>query len=99
VVGILDAGLLDEANSWTLQSDGSWARAVADPTSDLGPVTLGFNVQVYFQNQALESLRNRREGLLSAPSAERTASEPDPSVAAAATGDSDQRRRWLRRRR
>jgi polyphosphate kinase len=99
VVGILDAALLDEANSWKLQADGRWARIVPDLALEPGPDTLGFNVQDYFQSQALESLRYRREGLLSAPSAGRGVAGPDLSEAVAPTDGSSQRRRWPKRRR
>ncbi len=57
LVGILDAGLLDQANAWTLQRNGGWRRISSASSSD----ELGFNLQDHFQTQALESLRHRRD--------------------------------------
>ncbi len=74
LVGILDAALLDEANAWELQSDGTWRR-VSPPDA---PAGLGFNLQDHFQTQALESLRHRRDAMQREASALRTVSDPGP---------------------
>ena len=55
LVGILDLALLDQANAWQLQADGSSVRVV--PTS--GPATLGFSLQGHLRALALDSLRQR----------------------------------------
>jgi polyphosphate kinase len=56
LVRLLDDALRDEANSWTLQPDGSWRRVV--PEADDG--SPGFSLQDHCQRQALASLRDRR---------------------------------------
>jgi polyphosphate kinase len=93
VVGMLDLALLDEANSWLLQRDGSWARVAPN----LGPGTLGFNLQDHFQTQALESRRHRHDGALHATPAAPAIPAPDPSTAPPAPNRD--RRRWSLRRR
>ncbi len=69
VAGILDWALLDQANSWELQPDGSWIRVAAD----LPPHSLGVSVQDQFQTQALVSLQTRRGGTQPTPAARRPA--------------------------
>ena len=94
VVGMLDEALLDEANSWMLEPDGAWTRVAPN----LGPDTLGFNLQDHFQRRALESLRLRRDAPLRAPLALRKA--PAPSQEAPTEVDQSRlRRRWSLRRR
>jgi polyphosphate kinase len=93
VVGMLDLALLDDANSWLLHRDGSWTRVAPN----LGPGTLGFNLQDHFQTQALESRRPRHDGaLLAAPSAPAMPA-PDPSKVQPVPNRD--RRRWSLRRR
>jgi polyphosphate kinase len=78
---LLDDALRDEANSWTLQPDGSWRRVVPAAAGG-GP---GFNLQDHCQRQALASLRDRRSvtpGGSSPPAAVRPEAPP---------------RRWWRR--
>ncbi len=93
VVGMLDLALLDEANSWLLQRDGSWTRVAPN----LGPGTLGFNLQDHFQTQALESRRHRHDGALHATPATPSIPAPDPSTARPAPNRD--RSRWSLRRR
>jgi polyphosphate kinase len=93
VVGMLDQALMDEANSWLLQPDGSWMRVAPNR----GPGTLGFNLQDHFQTQALESLRLRRDGSLHGASALRPGPAPGSAVAPPAPGPHP-RRRWSLRR-
>jgi polyphosphate kinase len=94
VVRMLDDSLRDQANSWSLQPDGSWARVAPDR----GPDSLGFNVQDHFQAQALASMRDHRGALRPSPSA-----PPSPPTAGpgAARGETERSRwwaRWWRRR-
>jgi polyphosphate kinase len=71
VVRMLDDALRDEANSWTLGPDAAWTRLA-------GPGPLGFSLQDHLEAQALESLRHRHSGSLSAPAALRAAPGPVP---------------------
>ncbi len=74
LVAILDTALLDEANSWELEVDGSWRR-VSPPDGATG---LGFNLQDHFQAQALESLRHRRDATRRELPGLRTVAPPGP---------------------
>ncbi len=93
---ILDDVLRDEANAWTLRSDGGWARVAPDTGDD----RLGFSVQDHFQMQALESLRHRRAVLPRGPGqpeqrfpGSATTSTPTPILKEPGVG----RRWWWRR--
>ena len=55
LVEILDDALRDEANSWELGAEGTWRRVAPD----LGPGSLGFNLQDHCQTLALAALRRR----------------------------------------
>ena len=81
LVRLLDDALRDEANSWTLQPDGSWRRVVPEA----GDGSPGFSLQDHCQRQALASLRDRRSVVPSG------SSPPAPVRPAAAS------RRWWRR--
>ncbi|MGH9124950.1 MAG: polyphosphate kinase 1 [Acidimicrobiales bacterium] len=49
---ILAAELADDALAWVMRGDGTWQKA---------PVVAGFNTQRYFEDDALERARRRRE--------------------------------------
>ncbi len=70
LVGVLDAALADEANSWVLGSDGAWSR-VAPPA----PADPGFSLQDQCRAQALDALRRRHGAAQGGPSLR----PPDPS--------------------
>jgi polyphosphate kinase len=92
LVGILDAALADQANSWLLQPDGGWRRA-ASPEGIGDP---GFDLQHHFQEQALESLHRRRE---ESPSTTSAVSSVPVSSAGTPARPPRWRLRWLHRRR
>jgi polyphosphate kinase len=56
LVGILDGALRDEANSWELAGDGSWARVAGS-----GPGRLGFDHQHECQRVAVEEVLRERQ--------------------------------------
>ncbi len=62
LVDLLDDALRDEANSWELGADGTWRRVAPD----LGPGSLGFNLQDHCRTLALDALRRRRDAVLAA---------------------------------
>jgi polyphosphate kinase len=63
LVALLDEALLDQANSWTLDSVGVWERV------DLpGPEGPGFSLQDRCRVRALDALQRRRVAALSVPS-------------------------------
>ena len=64
LVGILDDALRDEANSWTLDADGTWTRTVPRAGTE-GP---GFSLQDRCRSLALEALRRRRDATQVVPS-------------------------------
>jgi polyphosphate kinase len=64
LVAILDDALRDEANSWTLEADGTWTRTVPRVGSE-GP---GFSLQDRCRSLALEALRRRRDATQVVPS-------------------------------
>jgi polyphosphate kinase len=86
LVGVLDAALRDEANSWTLGPEGEWDRVAGDT----GP--LGFNLQDHFQTLALESLRHRRAGSPAGPGVR--GSERPSAPGGAPPEPRPRRRRW-----
>ena len=79
LAGLLDWALLDQANSWELQSDGRWERVAAD----LPPRSLGLSLHDQFQTQALASRRSRRDASRTVPMALRREPAPVPEVLAA----------------
>ncbi len=62
LVEILDGALADQANSWTLDSTGSWTRVVG---SD--PDRPGFSLQDQCRAQALDAMRRRRDAAQAVP--------------------------------
>jgi polyphosphate kinase len=60
LVGILDDALGDQANSWTLDNTGTWARVV-------GPDGPGFSLQDRRRAQALDALQRRRDAAQAGP--------------------------------
>jgi len=61
LVDLLERSMADTANSWELGPDGRWEKA-----ADGGRMAVGrFDVQDYFQSEALSSLRNRRDEIVS----------------------------------
>jgi polyphosphate kinase len=85
LVGILDDGLHDEANSWILQPDGRWIRVTPVGEAD----GLGFNLQDHCQMQALESHLHRRDVPRIVPSA-----LPEVSAPARPAAGPPTRSRW-----
>jgi polyphosphate kinase len=77
---LLEAALRDQANSWTLNSDGSWNKVAALD----GGGGLGFSFQDLCQKQALESHRPRIGATPAVPSGQ-TATPTPGSMAAAKT--------------
>ena len=96
LAAILDDALRDEANSWTLRSDGGWVRVAPDTGDD----SLGFSLQDHFQMQALESLRHRHAVLPSEPGQPEGRPTHPPSVTASTPLPKEPvvRHRWWRRR-
>ncbi len=93
LANILDDALRDQANSWRLQSDGSWDR-VAPPGGDLG-----FSLQDHCQMQALESLRHRRGAPPSGPADQGGMAAPlSPPPALPSREASPRQSRWWPRR-
>ncbi|HEY5108956.1 MAG TPA: polyphosphate kinase 1 [Acidimicrobiales bacterium] len=74
LVGILDAALCDETNSWTLESDGAWRRVtpVRAPESGQsegkGSEGGGFSLQDRCRELALDALRRRHSEAQAVPS-------------------------------
>jgi polyphosphate kinase len=94
LVTILDDALRDEANSWTLRSDGGWIRVAPDTGDD----SLGFSLQDHFQMQALESLRHRRAVLPSEPGQpQKRAHPPSGPGSTPLPMEPGARHRWWRR--
>jgi len=95
LAAILDDALRDEANSWTLRSDGGWVRVAPDTGDD----SLGFSLQDHFQMQALESLRHRHTVLPSEPGQPEGRPTHPPSVTASTPLPTEPgvRHRWWRR--
>jgi polyphosphate kinase len=95
LVGILDDALRDEANAWTLHSDGRWTRVAAAG----GSGDRGFSLQDHCQTQALESLRHRRGAVPAAVPAPRRAPTPTTSARTADEAPKSSSRWWGRWRR
>jgi len=91
LVRILDDALRDEANSWTLDEEGTWIRT-SPATGDDGE---GFSLQDHCRELALEAFQRRHDADLAVPSV-RTVAAPEapaptdgtPSVPAAPPGPS-----------
>jgi polyphosphate kinase len=62
LVGILDAALADQANSWKLERTGSWVRVAAPE-----PESAGFSLQDRCRAQALDALQRRRDAAQAVP--------------------------------
>lgn len=71
LVGILDAALADQANSWVLGPDGTWTR-----TAPPAPADPGFSLQGQCRARALAALQDRLDADQSVPSLR----QPDPAA-------------------
>jgi polyphosphate kinase len=69
---VLARSLADTANSWELGAHGGWRRA----SGPLGTGVLPFSVQDDLQSEALSSLRNRRDEILSVITGPQGPAEP-----------------------
>jgi len=91
LVDILDGALRDEANSWTLESDGAWRRVMplraqgterlegdARQADDLG--STGFSLQDRCQALALDALQRRRSEARVLPSLRSSRAQGSDSV-------------------
>jgi polyphosphate kinase len=93
LVGILDDALRDEANSWTLESGGSWRRVAApgEPAPDWSEHEAGrdedsrgagFSLQDRCRELALAALQRRRSEARAAPSLRSIATQGPAQVPA-----------------
>ncbi len=81
LVEILDDALRDEANSWELGAEGTWLRVAPD----LGPGSLGFNLQDQCRTLALAALLRHRDAVQAA-SSPRAPAQPTRSEERRPTG-------------